>query len=109
MPRIYMVRHGRIASEPLDPTDPELGADGCSQARAVARELSARLPAKAVLAHPTDAVMFSHFVPINVLVGHALHTEQVAVFRPDNGSVTLFETRARRIHLLERGCEQLIR
>jgi broad specificity phosphatase PhoE len=45
MPIIYMVRHGRITSDPTNPRDPELGPDGHSQARAVAQELSARLPA----------------------------------------------------------------
>lgn len=193
MPIIYMVRHGRIASDSADATDPGLGSQGRSQAQSVARELSVRLPQKlpivisplrrcretaaplsalwgtepvvepriaevpgpepgvlardewlrralscnwpqllqlgkmleagydtvlgnwrngvldAVLSCPFDAVMFSHFVPINVLTGQALRTERVAVFHPDNTSITIFETHGGEIRLLERGREMSTR
>jgi broad specificity phosphatase PhoE len=44
MPLLYLVRHGRVADDSATPDDPELGEQGLEQARAVARELSARLP-----------------------------------------------------------------
>ena len=46
MPTLYVVRHGRVASNPVDPDDPELSAEGQSQAASVAEELRARLPGK---------------------------------------------------------------
>ena len=189
MATIYIVRHGRVASAPADPWNPELSLEGRSQAIAVSEELSTRLPGKlpiltsplrrcietaaplarlwgmapviearaaevpgppttalprdewlrralvadwpeliqlgqtlqdgydkalagwrenvmlAVLACRSDTVIFSHFVPINVLAGRALRTERVASFRPDHTSVTIFETSGDEIRLLERGRE----
>jgi broad specificity phosphatase PhoE len=46
MPTLYVVRHGRVASNPVDPDDPELSAAGQSQASSVAEELRTRLPGK---------------------------------------------------------------
>ncbi|HUI61506.1 MAG TPA: histidine phosphatase family protein [Steroidobacteraceae bacterium] len=60
---------------------------------------------EAVLACQEDTVMFSHFVPVNVLAGTALGSQRVACFRPDHTSVTIFETQGARIRLLERGRE----
>jgi broad specificity phosphatase PhoE len=60
---------------------------------------------EAVLACPHDAVMFSHFVPVNVLTGHATSSERVACFLPDHTSVTVFETAGDEIRLVERGRE----
>ena len=189
MPTLYVVRHGRVASSPIDPEDPELSAEGQSQAAAVAQELRTRLPRKlpiltsplrrcretaaplsaiwgvqpviepriaevpgpppaalareewlrraliaewpelielgqtlqegydstltnwrsgvleAVLACPHDAVIFSHFVPVNVLTGRATRSERVACFLPDHTSVTVFETADNDIRLVERGRE----
>lgn len=189
MPTLYIVRHGRVASNPEDSDDPELSPEGQSQARKVADELHARLPGKlpivtspmrrcretaaplsslwgiepvveprvaevpgpptsalpraewlkrsllvdwpelialgasllegyettltswragvleAVLAYPHDAVIFSHFVPVNVLTGRATRSERVACFLPDHTSVTVFETTGDQIRLLERGRE----
>jgi broad specificity phosphatase PhoE len=189
MPTLYVVRHGRVASRPADPHDPELSDEGQSQAVAVAEELRTRLPGKlpilcspllrcrqtaaplsaiwgiepvvepriaevpgpppealpreewlrralvaewrelielgatlqpgydsvltnwrsgvleTVLAYPRDAVIFSHFVPVNVLTGHATRSDRVACFLPDHTSVTVFETSANDIKLLERGRE----
>ena len=45
-----------------------------------------------VRACPHDAVIFSHFVPVNVLTGHATSSQRVACFLPDHTSVTVFET-----------------
>jgi broad specificity phosphatase PhoE len=189
MPTLYVVRHGRVASSPADVDDPELSAEGQSQAVMVADELRARLPGglpiltsplrrcretaaplvatwgvepvvepriaevpgpppsalpreewlrralvaewpelialgqalqtgydsiltswrtgvlEAVLACPHDTVIFSHFVPVNVLTGHATRSERVACFLPDHTSVTVFETTGNEIRLLERGRE----
>ena len=186
---VYVVRHGRVASVPTDPANPELSLEGRSQAVAVAEELSARLPGKlpilssplrrcletaaplsklwrvelvveprvaevpgppaatlprdewlrralssdwpeliqlgqalqkgydttlsgwrenvvkAVLACRQDTVIFSHFVPLNVLTGKALHSERVACFRPDHTSISIFETSGDDIRLLESGRE----
>jgi hypothetical protein len=57
----------------------------------------------AVLDCPQDAVIFSHFVPVNVLTGHATGSEQVICFQPDHTSITVFETRDSGIRLVERG------
>ncbi len=35
-----------------------------------------------------DCVVFSHFIAINVVVGHARGDDRVVVFRPDHASVT---------------------
>jgi len=189
MPTLYVVRHGRVASNPANEADPELSPEGQKQARKVAEELHARLPATlpiltsplrrcretaaplsaiwgiepviepriaevpgpptsalprdewlrrslvadwpelitlgatlqdgyettlttwragvldAVFACPHDAVIFSHFVPVNVLTGRATRSERVACFLPDHTSVTVFETTGEDIRLLERGRE----
>lgn len=52
-----------------------------------------------------DTAFFSHFVAINLLVGAAESSEDVMVFRPDNGSITLFETDGHNLILIERGLE----
>lgn len=52
-----------------------------------------------------DTVMFSHFVAINVAVGHALGDDRVVVFSPDNCSITILENKAGRLRLIERGHE----
>jgi broad specificity phosphatase PhoE len=190
MPIIYLVRHGRIADQPADSHNPELGAAGQAQAQAVAQALQERLPGplpilssplrrcretaaplagiwqaqpaieprvievpspqapgvrreawleqalhwswpqaeqhgstlqpgydqmlrawrrgvvEAVLACRSDTVIFSHFVPINVLAGAALGLDRITCFRPDNASVTVFETSGETIRLLERGREK---
>jgi broad specificity phosphatase PhoE len=45
----------------------------------------------AVRAMAGDAVIFSHFIAINVVVGAAKKTEQVLSFRPEHASVTVVE------------------
>lgn len=185
MPLLYLIRHGRVADDSAAPEDPELGAQGLEQARAVARELQARLARplpiltspmrrcretaaplaelwqaqpmveprvievpsppgearqpwlkraltatwaelereeqgrqladwrtgvrEAVLACREDTVIFSHYVPINHIVGLALRREQVVCFRPDNASVTVIETGAGGIRLVELGHEMTTR
>jgi hypothetical protein len=61
---------------------------------------------EAVLACPYDAVIFSHFVPVNVLTGRATSSDRVACFQPDHTSVTVFETTGGEIRLIERGRER---
>ncbi|MBU2648236.1 phosphoglycerate mutase family protein [bacterium] len=52
-----------------------------------------------------DTVIFSHFIAINVVAGAAEGNEQVVVFLPDNGSITIIETRADGFRMVERGAE----
>jgi broad specificity phosphatase PhoE len=59
----------------------------------------------AALERDRDTVIFSHFVPVNVLTGHATRSERVACFLPDHTSITIFETVGAQIRLLERGRE----
>jgi hypothetical protein len=44
-------------------------------------------------------------VPVNVLTGHATGSDRVACFLPDHTSITVFETTATGIRLVERGRE----
>src|ERR1700754_846276 len=46
MPTLYVVRHGHVHPSPTDLEDPELSAQGHTQATSVAAELHARLPRK---------------------------------------------------------------
>lgn len=58
---------------------------------------------EAVLGCPHDAVLFSHFVPVNVLTGQATGSDRVACFLPDHTSVSVFHTQGGAIRLVERG------
>ncbi len=60
--------------------------------------------ARAVAAKPGAAV-FSHFVAINAAVSAATGDDRVLSFRPDNASITIFETDGERLTLVERGAE----
>ncbi|HEV2562324.1 MAG TPA: histidine phosphatase family protein [Rhizomicrobium sp.] len=59
----------------------------------------------ALVALPGDAVIFSHFIAINVAAGAALGDDRVVVFSPDNCSVTIFESEGGRLSLIEQGHE----
>jgi broad specificity phosphatase PhoE len=61
---------------------------------------------QALLECREDTVIFSHYVPINVIVGFALGQDRVRCFRPDNTSVTVIETGANGIELVELGHEK---
>jgi broad specificity phosphatase PhoE len=50
-------------------------------------------------------VLVSHFIPINVAVGHVLGDDRVVCFQPDNCSCTVFEVRDGRLRLAEPGAE----
>ncbi|MEG9861052.1 MAG: histidine phosphatase family protein [Parvularculales bacterium] len=52
-----------------------------------------------------DAVIFSHFVAINVAAGFARGIDDVVSFRPDNGSCTVFESDGSALHLVKQGHE----
>jgi broad specificity phosphatase PhoE len=52
-----------------------------------------------------DTVVFTHFVPINVLVGRALGEDRVVCFRPDHCSVTVVEVSGKSLHLISLGRE----
>jgi broad specificity phosphatase PhoE len=54
---------------------------------------------------PDDAVVFSHYVAINVIAGAATGDDRVVVFSPDNCSVTVFETDGTSLRLVEKGNE----
>ncbi len=53
----------------------------------------------------SDAVVFSHFIAINVVVGAAQGADDVIVFRPDNASVTRLGTDGGTLQLLQLGDE----
>lgn len=59
----------------------------------------------ALLELENDTVIFSHFIAINVALGHAVEDPRVICFKPDNGSVTVFETKGGTLSLLEQGRE----
>jgi broad specificity phosphatase PhoE len=59
--------------------------------------------AAALLALREDAVVFTHFVAINVAVGAATGSDLATVFHPGHASVTTLEARDGRLHLLELG------
>ena len=75
--------------------------------RDVSRDLAQwREEVVAVLAsQKSDAVIFSHYVAINVAAGAALKDDRVVVFSPDNCSVTVFETEGDTLRLVEKGHE----
>ena len=59
----------------------------------------------ALLERREDTVIFSHFIAINVATGAALGDDRLISFRPDNCSVTIFETSGTALKLVEQGRE----
>lgn len=59
----------------------------------------------ALQALPHDCVVFTHYIAINVAVGAAQQRDEVVCFRPDHASVTVFETGAHALRLVELGRE----
>ena len=59
----------------------------------------------ALLALPDNCVICTHYIAINVAVGAAQERDDVICFRPDHASVTVFDTAARRLQLVELGRE----
>lgn len=60
---------------------------------------------EALTALKGDTVIFSHFVAINVAAGLATGDERVILFKPDNCSVTVFETHGSSLALVQKGRE----
>jgi len=58
-----------------------------------------------VAALAAEAVIFSHYVAINVLAGSASGDDRVVNFSPENCSVTTFDVRDGKLSLVERGTE----
>lgn len=54
---------------------------------------------------PTDTVIFSHFVAINLAVGAATDDPQMVIFRPANASITQIEVKSGRLSVVELGNE----
>ncbi len=52
-----------------------------------------------------DTVVFSHFVAINVIVGHAVGDDRVTCFRPENCSCSVLEVHGRQFRILELGTQ----
>lgn len=52
-----------------------------------------------------DTVVFTHFIPINAVVGAAKGLPRVVNFRPDNGSVTVIHADAHGFTVLDLGDE----
>ena len=55
------------------------------------------------LAQETNAVAFSHFIAINVLVGAATNAEELITFAPNNGSITRLDNSGGTLKLVELG------
>ena len=62
-----------------------------------------------VLGLESDSVVFCHFIAINVVVGAATGAEELIVFRPDNASVTEFQTSEGRLRSTVLGAEATTR
>ena len=58
---------------------------------------------EALQALPHDCVVFTHYIAINVAAGAAQRREDVLCFRPDHASVTVIETSAHGLRLIELG------
>ena len=60
---------------------------------------------QALVALPSDSVVFSHFVAINVAIGVALGDDRLVIRSLDNTSVTVVDVVEGRLHLVEGGRE----
>ncbi|MHB1485991.1 MAG: histidine phosphatase family protein [Acidimicrobiales bacterium] len=60
---------------------------------------------EALRAMVTDTVVVSHFVAINVAVGHATEDDRLVCFRPDNCSRTILENDQGQLRVIELGRE----
>ena len=60
---------------------------------------------QALVELPTDTVVFSHFVAINVAIGAALGDDRLVIRSLDNTSVTVVDVVEGRLHLVEGGRE----
>ena len=60
---------------------------------------------EALLSIETDTVVFTHYIAINVAVGHATQDNRVVCFRPDNASITVLKSDGNNLLLIEQGVE----
>ncbi len=60
---------------------------------------------RALTGLPGDAVIYTHFMPINVAVGVATGDDRLVSFRPDYCSVTVLDLVVEELRLVERGRE----
>jgi broad specificity phosphatase PhoE len=60
---------------------------------------------EAILGIARDTVLVSHFVAINVAVGHALGDDRITCFSPENGSCTVLDLEGDNLRLVELGAE----
>ncbi len=60
---------------------------------------------EALVSIDTDTVVFTHYIAINVAVGHATEDDRVVCFRPDNASITVLKSDGNNLLLIERGTE----
>jgi broad specificity phosphatase PhoE len=58
-----------------------------------------------LLGLPQDSIIFSHFIAINAAVSHALGTDRVTHFSPENCSVTIFDNAGGVLRVVELGQE----
>lgn len=58
-----------------------------------------------LLEQEVNTAMFSHFVAINAALGLAMGTDEVFLFRPDNGSITIVDNAGGKLNLVTRGEE----
>ena len=58
-----------------------------------------------LVAIDADAIVFTHYIAINVAVGHATGDDRVVCFRPDNCSITVLENSKDSLRLLELGAQ----
>ncbi len=54
-----------------------------------------------------NAVLFTHFMVINAVVGHVEGADKVLLFRPDNASITRISLNKGELSLIERGREAI--
>ncbi len=58
-----------------------------------------------LMAIDTDTIVFTHYIAINVAVGHATGDDRVVCFRPDNCSITVVANGMDSLRLLELGAQ----
>ena len=83
----------------------ELSSDPESAGIDFARWRSDVVAALVMLGESKDIVVFSHFIALNVAYCAATGADQIVAFRPDNCSVSVFETDGTALTLLTQGHE----
>lgn len=108
-----------VAEVPSPPMDPAARREWLTTAmRGTWRQLQDNAPSGSIdylqwrrnvvdtlLAMSHDCVICTHYIAINVAVGAAQERDDVLSFRPDHASVTVFDTAAGRLQLVELGRE----